>query len=73
MLTMLNSPIPYLTRLLNTILFSAAVAEQGGEEHRLEQGDYFGEIALILDRPRAATVKALGELKCIKLHRSRLG
>lgn len=30
-----------------------------------------GEIALLLDRPRAATVRAKGPLKCIKLDRAR--
>lgn len=30
-----------------------------------------GEIALLLKRPRAATVKAKGTLKCVKLDRAR--
>lgn len=30
-----------------------------------------GEIALLLDRPRAATVVANGPLKCVKLDRAR--
>ena len=30
-----------------------------------------GEIALLLDRPRAATVVSRGPLKCVKLDRSR--
>ncbi len=30
-----------------------------------------GEIALLLDRPRAATVVALGPLRCVKLDRKR--
>ena len=30
-----------------------------------------GEIALLLKRPRAATVKAQGTLKCVKLDRAR--
>lgn len=41
------------------------------EVGRLGPSDYFGEIALLLDRPRAATVKAQGPLKCIKLDRAR--
>ena len=32
-----------------------------------------GEIALLLDRPRAATVVARGPLKCCKLDRQRFG
>ncbi|KAK7591078.1 hypothetical protein V9T40_002691 [Parthenolecanium corni] len=41
------------------------------EVGRLEPSDYFGEIALLLDRPRAATVVAKGPLKCVKLDRAR--
>ena len=37
----------------------------------LGPSDYFGEIALMLDRPRAATVTAKGHLKCVKLDRAR--
>ena len=32
---------------------------------------FAGEIALLLDRPRAATVIAKGPLKCVKMDRSR--
>lgn len=41
------------------------------EVGRLGPSDYFGEIALLLDRPRAATVVAKGPLKCVKLDRAR--
>ncbi|XP_013412217.1 cAMP-dependent protein kinase regulatory subunit isoform X5 [Lingula anatina] len=41
------------------------------EVGRLGPSDYFGEIALILDRPRAATVIARGPLQCVKLDRQR--
>merc|ERR1712165_577687 len=45
--------------------------EDGVEVGRLGPSDYFGEIALLLDRPRAATVTARGPLKCVKLDRGR--
>nr|XP_045601805.1 cAMP-dependent protein kinase type I regulatory subunit-like isoform X1 [Procambarus clarkii] len=46
-------------------------ADEPVEVGRLGTSDYFGEIALLLDRPRAATVMADGSLKCVKLDRAR--
>jgi CRP-like cAMP-binding protein len=46
----------------------AAVVSVGGEEvGRLGRGDYFGEVALIAETDRTATVKAETELRCYGL------
>jgi len=45
--------------------------EEAVEVGKLGCSDYFGEISLLLDRPRAATVVARGPLKCVKLDRQR--
>jgi len=50
------------------------ISDEGSEPRevgRLGPSEYFGEIALLLDRPRAATVTARGSLKCVKLDRAR--
>ena len=41
------------------------------ELSRLGSAQYFGEISLLLDQPRAATVTALEDTKCVKLDRAR--
>ncbi len=46
-------------------------AEEEVEIARLYTSNYFGEIALLTNRPRAATVTAVGQLKCAVLDRDR--
>jgi len=41
------------------------------EVGRLTKSQYFGEVALLTNQPRAATVTAKGDLKCVKLDRER--
>lgn len=53
------------------VLQRRSVNEDFIEVSRLGQSDYFGEIALVLNRPRAATVRAKGTLTCVKLDRQR--
>jgi pyruvate,water dikinase len=45
----------------------ATVSIRGVEQATLKRGDYFGEIALIDEGPRSATVTALSELVCYGL------
>ncbi|CAG9804609.1 unnamed protein product [Chironomus riparius] len=54
-----------------TVLQQRGEGEEPSEVGRLGPSDYFGEIALLLDRPRAATVIARTPLKCVKLDRAR--
>jgi len=53
------------------VLQAPAEGEEQVEVGQLKEGDYFGEIALMLDRPRVATVVASSALKCAKLNRGR--
>jgi CRP/FNR family transcriptional regulator, cyclic AMP receptor protein len=42
----------------------AKVTIHGDERRRLGPGDYFGEVALLNDSPRTATITAETELRC---------
>ncbi len=50
---------------------SAANGDKTVEVARLGPSAYFGEIALLTNRPRAATVTAIGDVKCVGLDRDR--
>ena len=45
-------------------------AETGAPKGRLIEGDFFGEIALIADRTRTATITALAPCKLLLLHKN---
>ncbi|CAO3595306.1 unnamed protein product [Absidia cylindrospora] len=57
----------YLIEQGNAIFYKTAHDGSQQEVNRLSKGDYFGELALLNDKPRAATVVAAGKLKCVTL------
>jgi len=49
------------------ILSGAAEVDVGGRFHRLERGDFFGEMAVLAGKPREATVKAVEPLEALQI------
>ena len=49
-----------------------AVLVRGREVNRLHQGDYFGEVALLLNMPRIASVQAITDTQLLVLSRQGL-
>jgi CRP-like cAMP-binding protein len=46
-----------------------AVSEQGAQLKEYKPGDFFGELSLVDDAPRRATVLAVGATTCLELRR----
>jgi Na+:H+ antiporter len=49
------------------VLEGSAEVDVGGRFHRLGTGDFFGEMALITEKKRLATVKATSEVRALKI------
>jgi CRP-like cAMP-binding protein len=49
------------------IASGAAEVDVGGRFHRLEQGDFFGEMAVLAGRQREATVKAVEPVQTLRI------
>jgi CRP-like cAMP-binding protein len=45
----------------------AAEVDVGGRFHRLERGDFFGEMAVLAGKPREATVKAVEPVEVLRI------
>ena len=62
-----------MTRVCRTAVVTQKDPSTGESKElsRLRSPDYFGEISLLLNQPRVATVAASGQLKCVKLDRAR--
>jgi CRP-like cAMP-binding protein len=49
------------------VLGGAAEVDVGGRFHRLEQGDFFGEMAVLAGKRREATVKAVERVEALRI------
>jgi CRP-like cAMP-binding protein len=49
------------------VLGGAAEVDVGGRFHRLERGDFFGEMAVLAGRPREARVVAVEPLEALRI------
>lgn len=49
------------------IVSGAAEVDVGGRFHRLEQGAFFGEMAVLAGKPREATVRAVERVEALRL------
>ncbi|KAG0749555.1 hypothetical protein G6F57_003377 [Rhizopus arrhizus] len=57
----------YLIEEGKAVFYKTASDGSQQKVNELNKGDYFGELALLNDKPRAATVIAEGPLKCVTL------
>ncbi|HEX2157382.1 MAG TPA: cyclic nucleotide-binding domain-containing protein [Actinomycetes bacterium] len=49
------------------VVSGAAEVDVGGRYHRLQRGDFFGEMAVLAGKPREATVKAVEPLEALRI------
>jgi CRP-like cAMP-binding protein len=49
------------------VVDGAAEVDVGGRYHRLQRGDFFGEMAVLAGKPREATVKAVEPLVALRI------
>ncbi len=49
------------------VVSGAAEVDVGGRYHRLERGDFFGEMAVLAGKPREASVKAVEPLEALRI------
>jgi CRP-like cAMP-binding protein len=54
------------------VVAGAAEVDVGGRFHRLEPGDFFGEMAVLAGRPREATVRAAEPVEALRIPADRL-